>query len=226
MQAAWHGCLTERFQSRKSTRGFPVAVQRKRRSREAVPGLRAAGRRSGALPVVATLAATRPLRSAGFDTSCCRGQDPSHRNPTHAPTADQAHFLWERPWPRRGGCGPRASIKAAVGVRRPLPQNPSSGRKPGSRRLSRSQNHSCRTATPGEKKPCTMAGPLSSADRPTARSDRAAYFTRFLYSPVRVSISILSPISQNSGTDTSKPVLILAGLSTLPEVSPLTPGSV
>jgi amidohydrolase len=54
----------------------------------------------------------------------------------------------------------------------------------------------------------------------------ADYLTRFRYSPVRVSISILSPISQNSGTATSKPVLMRAGLSTLPDVSPLTPGSV
>src|SRR5690606_35664719 len=55
---------------------------------------------------------------------------------------------------------------------------------------------------------------------------RMAYLTRLRYSLVRVSISILSPISQNSGTGISKPVLILAGLSTLPEVSPRTAGSV
>ena len=34
------------------------------------------------------------------------------------------HSPWERPWPRRGRCCPQASIQAAVGVRRPLPQNP------------------------------------------------------------------------------------------------------
>ncbi len=50
--------------------------------------------------------------------------------------------------------------------------------------------------------------------------------TRFLYSAVRVSISILSPISQNSGTGNSKPVVILAVFITLPEVSPLIAGSV
>jgi hypothetical protein len=50
--------------------------------------------------------------------------------------------------------------------------------------------------------------------------------TRLRYSCVRVSISILSPVSTNSGTETSKPVASLAGLRTLPEVSPLTAGSV
>ena len=53
-----------------------------------------------------------------------------------------------------------------------------------------------------------------------------AYLTRFLYSNVRVSISILSPVSQNSGTGSSKPVEMRAGFMTLPEVSPLTAGSV
>ena len=50
--------------------------------------------------------------------------------------------------------------------------------------------------------------------------------TRFLYSPVRVSISILSPVAQNKGTGISKPVFSFAGLRTLPEVSPRTAGSV
>ena len=53
------------------------------------------------------------------------------------------------------------------------------------------------------------------------------YFkTRFLYSPVRVSISILSPCAQKSGTGNSNPEASLAGFITLPEVSPLTAGSV
>lgn len=50
--------------------------------------------------------------------------------------------------------------------------------------------------------------------------------TRLRYSPVRVSISILSPVATKIGTGTSKPVASLAGLSTLPEVSPLMAGSV
>src|SRR3569623_406282 len=54
----------------------------------------------------------------------------------------------------------------------------------------------------------------------------ANYLLRLLYSPVRVSISILSPCSTNKGTDTLKPVEIFAGFKTLPEVSPLTAGSV
>ena len=51
-----------------------------------------------------------------------------------APTPDRAPSLWERPWPRRGRRGPPASMHAAVGVRRPLPQNhrPGAGRGCGS----------------------------------------------------------------------------------------------
>lgn len=52
------------------------------------------------------------------------------------------------------------------------------------------------------------------------------HFTRLRYSSVRVSISILSPISTKAGTGSSKPVLMRAGFITLPEVSPLTAGSV
>src|SRR6185295_708885 len=51
--------------------------------------------------------------------------------------------------------------------------------------------------------------------------------TRFLYSCVRVSISTLSPSPTNNGTEISKPVPTRrAGFITLPEVSPLTAGSV
>ena len=50
--------------------------------------------------------------------------------------------------------------------------------------------------------------------------------TRRLNSPVRVSISILSPISQKAATGNSIPELILAGFITLPEVSPRMAGSV
>lgn len=50
--------------------------------------------------------------------------------------------------------------------------------------------------------------------------------TRPLYSPVRVSISILSPMATKMGTGISAPVEILAGLRTLPDVSPFTAGSV
>jgi hypothetical protein len=58
------------------------------------------------------------------------------------------------------------------------------------------------------------------------QSRRGADQTRLRYSCVRVSISILSPVSTNSGTEISNPVASLAGFSTLPEVSPLTAGSV
>ena len=67
----------------------------------------------------------------------------------------------------------------------------------------------------------------ATTDRATGENHAATHhLTRLRYSPVRVSISILSPISTNSGTGSSKPVEILAGFMTLPEVSPLTPGSV
>ncbi len=72
--------------------------------------------------------------------------------------------------------------------------------------------------------------PATNARGPQLRAScvmlERAYLTRFLYSSVRVSISILSPISTKAGTISSKPVPMVAGLSTLPEVSPFTAGSV
>ncbi len=50
--------------------------------------------------------------------------------------------------------------------------------------------------------------------------------TRRRYSPVRVSISMLSPVETKSGTCTWNPFAIFAGFITLPDVSPLTAGSV
>ena len=47
-----------------------------------------------------------------------------------------------------------------------------------------------------------------------------------MYSPVRVSIRILSPISTNNGTFRTYPVCVVAGLVAPVEVSPLNPGSV
>lgn len=52
------------------------------------------------------------------------------------------------------------------------------------------------------------------------------YLTRARYSSVRVSISILSPISTKAGTWMTWSVARRAGFMTLPEVSPLTAGSV
>src|SRR5574338_1036721 len=63
-------------------------------------------------------------------------------------------------------------------------------------------------------------------EAPFLRQKRSSHFTRLRYSSVRVSISIWSPISTKAGTISSKPVPILAGFNTLPEVSPLTAGSV
>ena len=56
--------------------------------------------------------------------------------------------------------------------------------------------------------------------------ENVCYFTRARYSSVRVSISILSPISTKAGTGSSNPVVMRAGFITFPEVSPLTAGSV
>jgi hypothetical protein len=76
-------------------------------------------------PVGAALAATRRLPSAGFDPGCCRDQKTPPTEPRpRLGSWSRRITLWERPWPRHGGCRPPASIQAAVGVRRPLPQNP------------------------------------------------------------------------------------------------------
>lgn len=61
---------------------------------------------------------------------------------------------------------------------------------------------------------------------PHAGQVRQPRQTRLRYSWVRVSISILSPVATKMGTGTSKPVASLAGFMILPEVSPLTAGSV
>jgi len=54
-------------------------------------------------------------------------EDPSHRILAQAPAVNGAPPLWERPWPRLGRRRPPASVQAAVGVGRPLPQNPGAG---------------------------------------------------------------------------------------------------
>ena len=70
--------------------------------------------------VGAALAATRPLKPAGFDTSCCRGQKTPPTEPRLWLRRGIGHTpLWERPWPRRGLCCPPASMQAAVGVKTP-----------------------------------------------------------------------------------------------------------
>ena len=51
-------------------------------------------------------------------------------------------------------------------------------------------------------------------------------FTRSIYSPVRVSMRILSPSLMNRGTRISAPVSTVAGFRVLVAVLPLTPGSV
>ena len=96
---------------------FPVtAAVGVRRPLPQNPGF---GHGSGAIPVGAALAATRPLQSAGFDAGSHRGQDPCHRTPARAPAAGRARSQWERPWPRCGRCNPPASMRAAIGVKTP-----------------------------------------------------------------------------------------------------------
>ena len=111
--------------------------------------------RSGARPCRSGLpTATGPLLSAGFDAGRSRGQktppteprlrprigrDPGGPWPRHgyrisglAPAAGLAHaFVGAVFRPRQGLCCPQASMQAAVGVRRPLPQNPGSDRESG-----------------------------------------------------------------------------------------------
>lgn len=76
---------------------------------------------------------------------------------------------------------------------------------------------------------CAHAGRTNkkSASQGAFRSAGRIAQARLRYSSVRVSISILSPMAQNSGTCSSMPVEILAFFITLPDdVSPLTAGSV
>ena len=79
-----------------------------------------------ARPLVgAALAATWPLLAAGVDSGRRRGQKTPPTEPRPELRSRIGHgLLWERPWPRQGRCWPLASIQLAVGVRRPLPQNP------------------------------------------------------------------------------------------------------
>jgi len=87
--------------------------------RRPLPQSPGSGHSSGAIPVGAALAATRPLQSAGFDAGRSLGQDPSHRAPVRAPAAGRARSPLERPWPRRGRSNPPASMRAATGVKTP-----------------------------------------------------------------------------------------------------------
>ena len=131
---ACQGRTYKRPWPRHGRRSPPAPIQAAVGVRGPLPQNPGSGRRSGAIPVGAALAATGRLQSAGFDTRHNREQarshglrsrqlsgseDPSHRNPAHAPTADRAHPLWERPWPRLGHRRPQASMQAAVGVKTP-----------------------------------------------------------------------------------------------------------
>ena len=78
-----------------------------------------------------------------------------------------------------------------------------------------------RTGNGRRKREGRLAAPFAGTCS-TAEAD----YTRRLYSPVRVSTSMRSPVVTNSGTCTSKPLLSFAGFITLPDVSPLTAGSV
>ena len=64
------------------------------------------------------------------------------------------------------------------------------------------------------------------SDRSAVGASVCACYTRRRYSPLRVSISMRSPVVTNSGTWISTPFASFAGFITLPDVSPLTAGSV
>lgn len=66
---------------------------------------------------------------------------------------------------------------------------------------------------------------LGTAGRGTL-SQAAQTLTRSTYSPVRVSMRTVSPVSMKAGTCTSPPVSTVAALVMLPEVLPRTAGSV
>ena len=81
---------------------------------------------------------------------------------------------------------------------------------------------------PSKTKPRTRRGLSSSRPASGRACPRRLYqaLIRDLYSPVRVSISIESPISQKAETCSSAPFFRRAVFMTLPEVSPRTDGSV
>ena len=81
---------------------------------------------------------------------------------------------------------------------------------------------------PRKTKPRTRRGLSSSRPASGRACPRRLYqaLIRDLYSPVRVSISIESPISQKAETCSSAPFFRRAVFMTLPEVSPRTDGSV
>lgn len=65
---------------------------------------------------------------------------------------------------------------------------------------------------------------IISKKKGTLNSSRV-FHTRVMYSPVRVSIRIVSPASTKFGTKTSSPVEVVTALVTLVAVSPRTDGS-
>ena len=71
-----------------------------------------------------------------------------------------------------------------------------------------------------------LAEPLEPLPVPEFGRHAVYFLTRSEYSPVRVSTLTRSPMLMNNGTRTSAPVSMVAGLSVLVAVSPLTPGSV
>jgi hypothetical protein len=85
---------------------------------------------SGSAPVGATFGRDAALagRRLRFEPQSRASSLPQNS----APAANRERSSWERPWPRRSGDRPQTPIPAAVGVKTPLPNRPSSGRPHGS----------------------------------------------------------------------------------------------
>ena len=118
-------------------------------------------------------------------------EDPSHRNSVLAPAASRAQLLWERPWPRQGLCMPQASIPAAVGVGRPLLQNPrpgsgrESGAPPCGSGLGRDRARACRKL---------RSRPLSGSEDPSYRTPVQAPASNRAPLLVRAALAATGPL--------------------------------
>jgi hypothetical protein len=138
------------------------------------------------------LAATGPLHAARFITGRCRGQKTPPTEPQpQAPAVARTQPRWERPWPRLGRCMPLASAQAAVGVRRPLPQNPSHrlqpwpGLNPGGSGLGRDSADACRWR---------RHRPLSGSEDPSHRTPATGSSRGPDSTPVRAALAATRPM--------------------------------
>ena len=164
----------------------------------------------------------RPAAKAGLQPAQKQSFAPRagllQRKPKRAPS----RLLWEPRPAANGGLRPAQKAKAAPRGR-------------GSYKESQSAHRAAFVGStprqlpdPRKTKPRTRRGLSSSRPASGRACPRRLYqaLIRDLYSPVRVSISIESPISQKAETCSSAPFFRRAVFMTLPEVSPRTDGSV